>query len=220
MPSPIFTTCDRFGSYSQGSWTIFNDVWGTHKPNTQCLYVNSINSWNVNTIQSNGGVKSYPNTSVVPATPLSQMRTATATYNTASPVSTSGYWWDWTFDVWSSNSADELMIFTSWYPSAGGWGTKIRTNVTIAGTLYSEVWQAAPGWNVLQFIPAQQTNSGTVDVLAVWNWAASQGLLVNTTFNQMQYGVEVTSTNNSHQVFSLNNYSASWSNASGGGSGI
>ena len=216
----IYSSCDRWASYTQGDWTIYNNVWGNRRPGTQCLYVNSINSWYVNTKQDRGGVKSYPNTSVIPNTPLAQMRSATATYNTSSPVSISGYWWNWTFDIWSANSADEVMIFTSWYPSAGGWGTRIRTNVTIGGKLYAEVWQANPGWNVLQLIPAQQSNSGTVDCLAVWQWAASEGLLTNTHFYQMQFGVEVTSTKNTWQIFSLNNYSASWSNTSGGGSGI
>jgi hypothetical protein len=216
----IYSSCDRWATYTQGSWTIYNDVWGNRKQGTQCLYVNSINSWYVTTKQDRGGVKSYPNTGVNPRTPLAQMRTATATYNTSSPVSSNGYWWDWTFDLWSTNSADEVMVLTSWYPSAGGWGTKIRTNVTIGGVLYKEVWQAAPGWNVIQFIPAQQTNSGTLDCLAIWNWCASQGLLTNTDFDTMQYGVEITATNNTWQTFRMNSYSASWSNTSGGGSGI
>ncbi|HXI70616.1 MAG TPA: hypothetical protein VNN22_09720 [Verrucomicrobiae bacterium] len=215
----IYSTWANYGSFTQGDWTIYNDVWGVKKPNTQQLFVNSINSWYVNTKQNNGGVKSYPNTAVYPNTPLAQMQSATATFNTTSPVGKSGYWWDWTFDCWSANSADEVMILTSYYPSAGGWGTKIATNVTIGGILYKEVWQAAPGWNVVQFIPAQQMTSGTLDILAVWNWAASHGLLVNTDFDTMQFGVEITSTGNTWQTFGLN-YSASWSNKSGGGSGI
>ena len=217
----IFSTCDRWGQYTQGAWTIYNNVWGIKKPGTQCLYVNSMNSWWVDTKQDRGGVKSYPNTSVIPNTPLAQMQSATVTFNTSSPVSTSGYWWNWTFDIWSPNGADEVMIFTSWYPAGdGGWGTKIRENVTIDGILYREVWQAAPGWNVLQFKPATQRITGTINALAVWQWAASQGLLTNTHFYQMQFGVEITSTKNTWQRFSLNSFSGSWTNTSGGGSSL
>lgn len=66
----VFSTCDQWGQYTQGSWTIYNDVWGAnHGP--QCLTVNSIKSWYVDSTQSGGGVKSYPNTAVQPggATP-------------------------------------------------------------------------------------------------------------------------------------------------------
>ena len=170
---PLFTLRAIGGGRTpEGDWTIYNDVWGTRKPDTQCLYVNSITSWYVDSKQSGGGVKSYPNTSVIPNTPLEQMQSATFTYNTSSAPTSSGDWWDWTSDIWSANGDDEIMIFTSYYPTAGGWGTKVSTNVTIGGILYKEVWQANPGWNVIQLIPATQSNSGTVDALAVWNWCA------------------------------------------------
>jgi hypothetical protein len=215
-----YSSCDRWAQYTEGDWTIYNDVWGNKKPGTQCLYVNSINSWYVDSIQSRGGVKSYPNTSVRPRTPLAQMKSATFTYNTSSAPTTSQDWWNWTSDIWSPGGLDEVMVFTSYYPSAGGWGTKIRTNVTIGGILYKEVWQANPGWNVLQLIPATQSNSGTVDALAVWKWCASEGLLVNTDFDTMQFGIEITSTSGVWKRYSLTSYTASWSNTSGGGSGI
>src|SRR5687767_4031961 len=80
----IYSSCDRWATYIQGPWTIYNNVWGNHKPGTQCLYVNSINSWYVDSKQSRGGVKSYPNTTVRPGTPLAQMQSATFTYNTTS----------------------------------------------------------------------------------------------------------------------------------------
>jgi hypothetical protein len=216
----VYTSCDRWGTYTEGDWTIYNNVWGNKRQGTQCLTVNSINSWYVDSTQSRGGVKSYPNTSVTPGTPLAQMQSATFTYNTTSAPYTSGDWWNWTSDIWSTGGQDEVMIFTSWQPSAGGWGTKIMTNVTIGGILYAEVWQAAPGWNVLQLIPAQQSNSGTIDALAVWEWAAAEGLLVNTTFDTMQFGIEITSTSGVQKRYSLNEYHASWTNTSGGGSSI
>lgn len=213
------TTCDQWGEYSQGSWTIYNDIWGANA-GPQCLTVNSINSWYVDATHSGGGVKSYPNTSVQPQTPLSQLNSAGFWYNTSSAPVSGSDWWNWTSDFWSTGNQDEIMVFTSWSGTAGGWGTQIASNVTIGGVLYASVWQANPGWNVLQLIPAKQSNTGTIDASAVWRWAASQNLLRNTTFDKMAYGVEITSTSGVQKRYALNGYSAWWSNTSGGGSSI
>jgi hypothetical protein len=217
----VYSTCDRWGSHTQSGWTVYNNIWGENAGG-QCLQVNSMNSWYVDATHSNGGIKSYPNTSVSPNTPLSQMANAGFTYDTSSAPAASGDWWNWTADIWSSGNQDEIMIFTSWHPQgpAGGWGTQIASNVTIGGILYASVWQADPGWNVLQFIPAQQNSSGYVDALAVWQWAAWGGHMRNTDFQTMQFGIEITSTSGQQKRYSLNEYHAWWTNTSGGGSGI
>jgi hypothetical protein len=217
-----YYSCDRWGEYHQNDWTVYNNIWGDNH-GSQCLTVNSATSWYVDANHTGGGIKSYPNTSVSPNTPLSQMANAGFTYKTSSAPAGSGDWWNWTADLWSTGNQDEIMIFTSWETDgseAGGWGTKIASNVTVGGILYASVWQAAPGWNVLQFIPAQQSNDGYVDALATWQWAAQQGLLVNTDFQTMQFGLEITSTDGQQKRYSLDEYHAWWTNTSGGGSGI
>jgi hypothetical protein len=216
----VYSTCDRWGQYTQGTWTIYNNIWGANH-GRQCLTVNSIKSWYVDANHSGGGIKSYPNTSVRPQTPLSQLSSAGFWYDTSSAPAAGGDNWGWTADLWSTNNQDEIMIFTSWAPGPlGGWGRQIASNVTIGGVLYASVWQADPGWNVLQFIPAQQSNTGTIDASAVWRWAASRNVLRNTTFDTMQFGFEVTSTSGVQKRYSLNAYSAWWFNTSGGGSTI
>ena len=216
----VSSTCDRWGQYTQGTWTIYNNIWGENH-GTQCQTVNSIKSWYVDANHSGGGIKSYSNTSVRPQTPLSQLNSAGFWYNTSSaPVAGSDHW-NWTSDIWSTGNQDEIMVFTSWSGgTAGGWGRQIASNVTIGGIRYASVWQADPGWNVLQLIPAQQSDTGTIDASAVWRWAASQNLLRNTTFDTMQFGLEITSTSGVQKRYSLNSYSAWWSNTSGGGSSI
>jgi hypothetical protein len=216
----VYNSCETFGEYTQGDWTVYNNVWGNQGNNSQCLTVNSLKSWYVDSTQSGGGIKSYPNTSVRPHTPLSQMASAGFTYDTSSAPATGDDWWNWTADLWSAGNQDEIMIFTSWHPSADGWGTKIASNVTVGGILYSGVYQADPGWNVLQFIPANESDRGSVDALATWRWAADRGLLRNTDFDAMQFGIEITSTSGQQKRYSLNEYSAWWTNTSGGGSGI
>ncbi|MET8545284.1 hypothetical protein ABZW03_32290 [Kitasatospora sp. NPDC004799] len=214
-----YSTCDQWGQYTQGGWTVYNNIWGpNHGP--QCLTVDSIKSWHVDAAHSGGGIKSYPNTSVRPRTPLSQLNSAGFWYDTSSaPVSGSDQW-DWTSDFWSTGSQDEVMVFTSWTGTAGGWGRQIASDVTIGGIRYASVWQADPGWNVLQLIPAQQSNTGSIDASAVWRWAASRNLLRNTDFDTMQFGIEITSTGGVQKRYALNAYSAWWNNTSGGGSSI
>jgi hypothetical protein len=215
----VFSTCAQWGQYTQGSWTIYNNIWGANA-GAQCLTVNSIKSWYVDADHSGGGVKSYPSTGVQPQTTLAQLDSAGYWYNTSSAPVAGSDGWDWTGDIWSSGNLDEIMTFASWSGTAGGWGTQIASNVTIGGVLYASVWQANPGWNVLQFIPAQQSNTGSVDVSAVWRWAASKNLLHNTTLSSMAFGIEITSTSGVQKQYSLNSYSAWWSNTSGGGSTI
>jgi hypothetical protein len=216
----VYNTCDRWGSWSQGTWTIHNNIWGENG-GRQCLTVNSIKSWYIDANHSGGGIKSYPNTSVRPQTPLNQLNSAGFWFDTSSAPVTSGDNWGWTADLWSTNNQDEIMVFTSWTPGPlGGWGRQVASNVTVGGIHYSSVWQADPGWNVLQFVPSQQRSTGTIDAAAIWRWSASQNLLRNTTFDTMQFGCEISSTSGVQKRYSLNAYSAWWSNTSGGGSSI
>jgi hypothetical protein len=216
----VFYSCDRYGEYTEGDWTVYNNIWGEN-PGEQCLTANSMTSWYVDANHSGGGIKAYPNIGVRPQTPLDQMQSASFTYDTSSAPATGDDNWGWTADLWSTDNQDEIMIFTSWHPGPlGGWGTQIASNVTIGGILYESVWQADPGWNVLQFIPATESDTGTVDALAIWRWAAEQGRLRNTDFDTMQFGFEITSSGGESKRYSLNNYSAEWSNTSGGGSSI
>lgn len=60
------------------------------------------------------GIKSYPNTSVRPQTPLSQLNSAGFWYNTSSAPVAGGDHWNWTSDLWSAGNQDEIMVFTSW----------------------------------------------------------------------------------------------------------
>ncbi|MFD0574005.1 hypothetical protein ACFQ0T_38345 [Kitasatospora gansuensis] len=109
----VYSTCDQWGQYTQGSWTIFNDVWGQNR-GPQCLTVNSIKSWYVDANHSGGGIKSYPNTGVRPQTPLSQLNSAGFWYNTSSAPVSGSDWWNWTSDIWSATTRTR-----SWSSPAG-----------------------------------------------------------------------------------------------------
>lgn len=219
----VYSSNAQWGSWSDGAWTIYNDAWGVanYSANPQTLNITSIDQWNVQTNQTGGGVKSYPNTEVIPNTPLSQMSAASAYFNLSSP-SNSEY--DWMFDVYTtSNGADQIQIYESWNTPTGGWGSQIYSNVTIGQSTYSQVWQVTPTsafpYNVLMFFRSSQRTSGYEDPLAIVKWCASHGLLQDQTFYSMSFGPEITYTDGL-QTFSLNEYDAVWSNNSGGGSAI
>jgi hypothetical protein len=103
----------RWGQYTQGTWTIYNNIWGENH-GTQCLTVDSIKSWYVDANHSGGGIKSYPNTSVRPQRPLSQLNSAGFWYDTSSAPVAGGDHWNWTSDIWSAGNQGEIMVFTSW----------------------------------------------------------------------------------------------------------
>jgi hypothetical protein len=214
----VYSSEAQYGSWSQGAWTIYNDVWGNSNP-SQWLNISSINSWNISTNQSGNGVKSYTNTQVDPYTALSSMKSATAYFSISSPSSGSVY--DWIFDCWTGSQSglvDEIMVYESWTTPTGGWGKEIYSNQTIGASTFSQIWQENDGHNILMFFRNSQRTSGYEDLLAIFNWCKSKGLLNNTNFATFPFGVEVTSTNG-WQTFSLGYYSASWTNT-WGGSGI
>src|SRR5579859_7868070 len=94
----VYSSEAQWASWSQGPWTIYNNVWGNSNP-SQWLNVTSINQWNVESNQTGGGVKSYPNTLVVPNTALSRMQSATGYFAVASPSSSV---YSWFFDIYTT----------------------------------------------------------------------------------------------------------------------
>ena len=69
-------------------------------------------------------------------------------------------------------------------------------------------------------VPGDYNASGSVDAAAVWRWTADNGLLRNTTFDTMQFGLEITATSGVQKRYSLNAYNTWWSGTSGTGPAI
>jgi hypothetical protein len=63
-----WSSSDRWGTWSNGGYTIYNDVWGGGA-GPQSIWANSYSNWGVSSDQPNtGGVKSYPNAAAGRAT--------------------------------------------------------------------------------------------------------------------------------------------------------
>jgi hypothetical protein len=67
-------------------------------------------------------------------------------------------------------------------------------NLTVGGHTWN-VYRGSNGANaVFSFVRTSQTNSGTVDVLAVLNWLRTQGWWADVTVGDIQFGFELSGT--------------------------
>lgn len=188
-----WSTSAQWGSYQLGSYTIYNDIWGSGA-GPQTLYVDTNSSsaphfWAVSNQPNTGGIKSYPNASKTINKAINSISSLTGTYNVSG--GTGAY--DWAFDCWVPS---EVMVWTKWTSNVGPWGTLYRSNVSIGGRTWN-VYQPGGPWS---FLATSQSSSGSVNLAAIFKWLVSNGKLPNGTVGQCQYGVEITSGNSTWTV--------------------
>src|SRR6266700_7295344 len=69
----VWSSTDAYGSWSNGGYTLNNDVWGSGA-GPQTIWANSYSNWGVWSNQPNtGGVKSYPHSGKTIGTTLSSL---------------------------------------------------------------------------------------------------------------------------------------------------
>lgn len=199
----VYSNEGQWASWTSGSFTIYNDVWGNSNP-SQWLNINSTSSWNIVSDQTGGGVKSYGNISFLPNVSIQNSTIVKVNFNTSTP---SGAAFDNSFDNWDNNG-NEIMIWENWGGGVGPAGSEKYSNVQIAGATWN-VYQGNVGHNCVSFLRTSQRHSGTEYPDELLYWAKSKGLINGSTFTQCQFGFEVSSTSG-WQTFTMNSYSASW----------
>lgn len=187
------STSAQYGEITLGSYTIYNDVWGSGA-GPQTLYVNSNsgsapNFWAVSNQPNTGGVKSYPDAGKTINKSITSLSSLTGTFSTSG--GTGAY--DWAFDCWVPS---EVMVWTKWTSNVGPWGTLYQSNVSIGGATYN-VYEPGGPWS---FLRTSQTSSGSANLAAIFKWLVTNGHLSNGTVGQCQYGVEITSGNSTWTV--------------------
>ena len=209
-------TSAQFGSFTEGSATFYNDMWGSGA-NTQTICANSATSFTITSNQPNtSGVKAYGNASYTVSKALSSLTSLSSTLASTTPSAGA---WDAAYDIWDSTNAYEIMIWTNYtgtdtgggnvkpisatYTSAGN-AQAVYTNVSIGGATYN-VYEGNVGHNVISFLRTSKSNNTTTNILAVLQWIKSVGYFGNITVGQVQYGVEVTSTSGS-ETWTVSNY--------------
>lgn len=208
----IWGSSAQWGQYSNGPYTWYNNIWGSGA-GAQSIWVNSQSSWGVWTQQPNtGGIKSYPHQAFNMNRNIWSINTLTASFNQTTPGFGS---WNTAFDIWDTGHQNEIMVWTNWAgtmkPISYNWdasGNPIPThrNVCVGGGCWN-VYRGHNGANnVYSFLRTTKTNNASVNLRDILRWGASNGLFGNLYITSVEYGTEVTSTNNSGATFNFNNW--------------
>jgi hypothetical protein len=201
-----WTSSDQWGTWTNGGYTLYNNIWGSGA-GTQTIWANSFSNWGVQANHPNtGGVKSYPNATRAVNRNLSAIRSLTSTFNVTVPSSGA---YASTYDIWANNHAYEIMLWMNKTGPVGPLGS-LQTTASVGGHTW-QIYRGSNGANeVFSFIRTANTNSGTVDVLAVLNWIRSSGWFGDVLVGDVQFGYEITSSAGGLN-FTTNNFSVSFS---------
>ena len=201
-----YTSSAQYASTTSGSYTIYNDEWGSGY-GSQTLWVDSYNDWGVYSTQpSTSGVKSYPNVSLPVGTALNSLSTATSSFGVSVPSSGN---WEAAYDIWLNSSSYEVMVWVDKSGDVGPLGSSIG-NLTLNGSTWT-VYVGSNGSNpVYSFVRTSNETSGTVNILGLLDWMENtKGYFSDPTLSTIQFGFEISGTGDTQEDFTVNSYSAS-----------
>jgi hypothetical protein len=196
----------QWATWTNGGYTLYNNIWGGGA-GTQTIWANTYSNWGVRANHPNtGGIKSYPNATRFVNRNLSSLRTLTSAFDVTVP-STGAY--TSTYDIWANNHDYEIMIWMNKTGAVGPLGSRQATD-TIGGHTW-QIYRGSNGANaVYSFVRTSNTNSGTVDLLAVLNWLRTSGWWGDVMVEEVQFGYEITSASGGLN-FTTNDFSVSYS---------
>lgn len=196
---PTYSTSNAEGTINEDpgsveNWWVNNDAWnGSHGPQT--IYVCNQSSWYATSDQPNdgGAVETYPDTeydvggrTAGSTTPISGFSSITSTFSEADPAGQGG--WDAAYDLWLNNWSTEIMIWNQWSGTQSYWPGIATTQLTLGGVGYSFYDNGGE----LMFFRDTQVSSGSVDILAAFQWLVQNGYVASTAVpTQLEYGVEI-----------------------------
>ena len=223
--NPSFMTSEATGTENIDGgaeyYWVNNDAWsGSHGPQT--IYVCNQSSWNAVSDQPNDGgqVETYPDTEYdvggrnsPSTTTISAFQSITSIFSEAFP-SVGG--WDAAYDLWTDNWTNETMVWNQWAGNNGYWADCAESGnsesycgepqsgpVTIDGVSYHFLANGpSSGCNTsnesnceMMFFRDTQVSSGSVDLLAVFQWEVANGFAkASDVPTQLEYGVEISYT--------------------------
>jgi hypothetical protein len=197
--NPVFSTSDAQGTENTDPndghqyWWVNNDAWGGSAGPQSISECNQSSWYAVSNQTNNGGqVQTYPDTEYdvggrnsPSTTPISGWNSITSTFSEAYP---SAGGWDAAYDLWLNNWSTEIMIWNQWAGAQSYWPDQATTAVTLDGVGYKFYNNGGE----LMFFRDTQVSSGSVDILAAFQWLVSQGIVKSTDVpTQLEYGVEV-----------------------------
>ncbi|MFD0204098.1 MULTISPECIES: glycoside hydrolase family 12 protein [Saccharothrix] len=184
-----WSSSDQWATWSNGGYTVRNNIWGSGA-GYQGIWANSYSNWGVWANHPNtGGVKSYPHSAKAVNRKLSGLSRLSSSFNVTRPGSGA---YATAYDIWADNHAYEIMIWMNKQGAVGPIGSR-QTTVSVGGHTW-DVYRGSNGSNaVFSFVRTSNTNSGTVDVLAVLKWIGARGWYGDVTVGDVQFGFEITS---------------------------
>jgi hypothetical protein len=223
---PVFTTSELKGNWAvpnDPNTHVMNEVWNAAEAGPQELRVWSKSHWEVTSNQPKAGVpkerwgavKSYPCTQVLfPNVPVSSIASMTSRWDLTPPQG--DFQWNTAYDIWFDNFSLELMIWPDHtYPaSLPPSNATESTTVSIDGVLYT-AWRhpntKPNGWYIA-LVRQEKASAGEVNLLHVFQWLMLKGWIEPTRkLNAVDCGVEISHTNQTDQVFRMNDFDLRWS---------
>jgi hypothetical protein len=211
----VWVGTGAWDTWTNNGYTLINDVWGSGA-GPETIWARTGTNWGVVADHPRtSGVKSYPHTGKTLNRSLSSLSSVRSTFNVTVP-SDGDY--ESTYDIWANNNAYEVMIWTNQHGAVGpiaesydaNGAVPNARNVNVGGHTWN-VYRGSNGSNaVFSFVRTANTNSGTVDVLAVMNWLRTQGWWGDVTVGQAQFGFELSGTAG-RSNFTCNSFSLDFS---------
>jgi hypothetical protein len=98
-----------------------------------------------------------------------------------------------------------VMIWTENYNQVPA-GNQVET-VTLGGRTF-DVWRASWSWDYVAFVSDAPRTSGSIDLLEIFNWMISNDWIPSdSTVRQIDYGIEIVSTNGNDEIFTVTDFS-------------
>ena len=206
---PVFVTSDRDGGWSTRGYYVHNNMWNSNEDlGPETLYACSHDNWYVVSKQTNnaGAVKTYPNVHKdYNDVPISSFSRITSTFAATSPHV--GIY-NVAYDIWTngvaSDGSTEIMIWTENFNQVPA--GDVAATVSLGGRAY-KVWKTSDS-HYIALVPTAVVTSGSIDLLEIFKWLMSKGWLPdNSTLGQIDYGVEIVSTEGRNATFSFTDFS-------------
>jgi hypothetical protein len=182
----------------------------------ESVHVCSASSWYVESQEpaNNTAVLTFPgvqdNFGTGKGVAISSYKSMTSTYAFVIP-NIGDY--EMTYDIWLNGEASagctEIMIWLDNHGQTPA-GSVVHSNVAVGGSTFN-VWRSTSGsWQTISFETTSSfspTASGTVDLLAIYNYVVQQGwMAASSALYQIGFGPEICSTGGQNETFYINDF--------------
>jgi hypothetical protein len=210
---------DAQSGVAKSPYYITNDTWNAshYSGVSQTLHVCDYSNWyavaSMNNDTFDGAVKTSPNVQETwqssPAK-ISSLESISSRFSDVPPGVGPDYGiWEFEYDIWLNGLADsnstEIMIWT--YNNGRKPGGSLIGSFTENGHAYN-VYRSGPPYQYIAFVDQVNNQYGQVNLLDFFRFVIAKGWIPSSSkLRQICNGVEIVSTNDHPEKFSINNFS-------------